>query len=374
MTAAPIMLAAGGTGGHLFPAEALAAALKARGRPVMLVTDRRSADYGSRFPDAAVHVIRSGTPTGAGAVGRVLALGQVAAGTLAAGRLLKRLRPAAALGFGGYPSLPGMLAAIRLGLPTAIHEQNAVLGRANRLLAPRVAKIATAFAEVERLRPADRGKLALTGNPVRPAFRAVRQSAYAPPAAADAIRILVLGGSQGARILSQVIPEALTGLPVALRARLRISQQCRPEDLNRVRGVYDTSAVAADLAPFFGDVPERLGVAHLCIARAGASTCAEFTMAGRPAILVPYAKATDAHQDANAAVLAAAGAARTIPEPDFTPTHLRQVLLELFAAPETLARMAASARGLGRPDAAESLADLIEGLAARGADRRRATA
>lgn len=374
MTAAPIMLAAGGTGGHLFPAEALAAALKARGRPVVLVTDRRSADYDGRFPDVAVHVVRSATPTGAGALGRALALAQVAAGTLAARRLLRQLRPAAALGFGGYPSLPGMFAAIRLGLPTAVHEQNVVLGRANRLLAPRVRKIATAFPDIQRLRAADRDKLAITGNPVRPAFRAVRERAYAAPAPTEAIRVLVLGGSQGARILSEVIPESLIALPEALRARLRVSQQCRPEDLARVRALYGEGAIAAELAPFFTDVAERLGAAHLCIARAGASTCAELTVAGRPALLVPYARATDGHQEANAAVLAAAGAARMILEPAFTPDALQRTLVDLLAAPGTLTRMAERARDFGLPAAAENLADMIEGLAGIGSDRAKVAA
>jgi UDP-N-acetylglucosamine--N-acetylmuramyl-(pentapeptide) pyrophosphoryl-undecaprenol N-acetylglucosamine transferase len=374
MTAAPILLAAGGTGGHLFPAEALAATLKARGRSVVLVTDRRSADYGNRFPDVAVHVVRSATPTGAGALGLALALAQVAAGTLAARRLLRQLRPAAALGFGGYPSLPGMLAAIRLGLPTAVHEQNAVLGRANRLLTPRVAKIATAFPEIQQLRPADRNKLVLTGNPVRSAFRAVRERAYAAPSPTEAIHVLVLGGSQGARILSEVIPQALIAMPVALRARLRVSQQCRPEDLARVRDLYAEGAITAELAPFFTDVAERLGGAHLCIARAGASTCAELTVAGRPALLVPYARATDGHQEANAAVLAAAGAVRMILEPSFTPDTLQRTLVDLLAAPELLTRMAEKARSLGLPAAAEKLADMIEGLAETPGARRRIAA
>jgi UDP-N-acetylglucosamine--N-acetylmuramyl-(pentapeptide) pyrophosphoryl-undecaprenol N-acetylglucosamine transferase len=374
MTAAPIMLAAGGTGGHLFPAEALAAALKARGRSVVLVTDRRSADYGGRFPDVAVHVVRSATPTGAGALGRALALAQVAAGTLAARRFLRQLRPAAALGFGGYPSLPGMFAAIRLGLPTAVHEQNAVLGRANRLLTPRVGKIATAFPEIQRLRPTDCNKLVLIGNPVRPAFRAIRERVYVPPAPTADIRILVLGGSQGARILSEVIPEALVALPAVLRGRLRVSQQCRPEDLPRVRDLYGEGTVAAELAPFFSDVAERLDAAHLCIARAGASTCAELTVAGRPALLIPYARATDGHQEANAAVLTAAGAARMILEPAFTPDILQRILIDLFAAPDELTRMAERARGLGLPTAAENLADMIEGLAENGGDHRRIAA
>jgi UDP-N-acetylglucosamine--N-acetylmuramyl-(pentapeptide) pyrophosphoryl-undecaprenol N-acetylglucosamine transferase len=353
-----IVLAAGGTGGHLFPAEALARELMGRGFRVALVTDRRGQAFGDKLPGVALHRIRAGR-FGAGLVSKVVGIAELALGTLEAGRLLRTLAPAAAVGFGGYPSVPTMLAAARQGLPTVIHEQNAILGRANRLLAPRVRWIATAFAEVGGLRETDLPRVMFTGNPVRPAIAALRSSPYRAPETDGAFDILVLGGSQGARVLSEVVPAAFAALPETLRRRLRVTQQARAEDLEAVRRAHRASGVAAELAPFFNDVPERLARAHLVISRAGASTMAELQMVGRPAILVPYLHAADDHQTANARALEKAGGAWVMPQASFTGAALAQALQALIAAPEQLVRAAAAAHAQGRPDAARGLADLV---------------
>ncbi|HWI27338.1 MAG TPA: undecaprenyldiphospho-muramoylpentapeptide beta-N-acetylglucosaminyltransferase [Stellaceae bacterium] len=353
-----IVLAAGGTGGHLFPAEALARELMARGFRVALVTDRRGQAFGDKLPGVELHRIRAGR-FGAGLMSKVVGVAELALGTLEAGRLLRMLSPAAVVGFGGYPSVPTMLAAARLGLPTAIHEQNAILGRANRLLAPRVKRIATSFAELGGVRDFDRTRLMLTGNPVRPAIAALRGTPYRMPGDDTGFDILVLGGSQGARVLSEVVPAAFALLPEPLRRRLRITQQARPEDIEAVRVAHRASGTAAELAPFFNDVPERLVRAHLVISRAGASTMAELTMVGRPAILVPYLHAADDHQTANARALEQVGGAWVIPQAAFTAEGLAEMLRGLIAEPERLARAAATAHAQGRPDAARDLADLI---------------
>ena len=285
-------------------------------------------------------------------------------GTIEAARLLRSLAPAAAVGFGGYPSVPTMLAATRLGLPTLLHEQNARLGRANRLIAARVRRIATSFPEVAGLRAADRDRVRETGNPVRPAVAALSGAAYLPPAGETPVALLVTGGSQGARILSAVVPAALAQLPPALRRRLTVMQQARPEDVETVRRTHAANGIAAEVAAFFDDIPARLARAQLVICRAGASTVAELTVVGRPAILVPYRHAAEDHQTANARAIAAAGAAWTMDETAFTPTLLAERLTTLLAAPAQLTAAAAAAQRLGRPDAAARLADLT--LAAAG--------
>lgn len=362
MSGGLVILAAGGTGGHIFPAEALARALLARRWRVALVTDRRGQAFGERLPDAELHRIRAGR-FGGGLVNNVVGIAELALGTLEAGRLLRQLRPRAAVGFGGYPSVPTMLAAARQGLASVLHEQNAVLGRANRLLASRVRCIATSFATVAGLPEAGHIRTVVTGNPVRSAIAARRGAAYAAPGADGPVRLLVLGGSQGARVLSDVVPAALAALPAPLRRRLRVVQQARPEDLDAVRRAYAASAIDAELAAFFEDVPARLAAAHLVIARSGASTAAELTAIGRPALLVPYPHAADDHQTANARALAGAGAAWVVPQPDFTAAALAGQLAALLDAPGALAAAAAAAHALGRPDAAERLADLVIGVA-----------
>ena len=371
MSPRPIVLAAGGTGGHMFPAEALAAELLQRGFPVALVTDRRGQAFGERLPGVALHRIRAGR-IGAGLMGKVTALAETALGTLEAGRLLRALAPAAAVGFGGYPSVPTMLAATRLGLPTLLHEQNALLGRANRLLAPRVGTIATSFANVGGLRAGAAARIVETGNPVRGAVAALRGAPYVAPGDGR-IEILVIGGSQGARILSATVPEALARLDPDLRARLFVMQQARPEDLAEVERAHAAHGIAAEVAPFFEDVPARLARAHLVISRSGASTVAELATIGRPAILVPYRFAADDHQSANARALAEVGAAWVMPEASFTPPRLAEQIALLLAAPQSLAAAATAAHRLGRPDAAERLADLVAAAAGHNGAAARAT-
>ncbi|WP_207476882.1 undecaprenyldiphospho-muramoylpentapeptide beta-N-acetylglucosaminyltransferase [Arenibaculum pallidiluteum] len=362
MTGRPILLAAGGTGGHMFPAEALARELLAGGHAVALVTDRRGKAFGDALPEVPVLRIRAASPSG-GLLGKARALVELGLGTLQAQKLLGRLRPAAVVGFGGYPSVPAVLAAQRAGIPTVLHEQNAVLGRANRLLAGGAVSICTAFPEVEAVRPADAGKLVLTGNPVRPAIAALRARPYPAPDG-GVLSILVTGGSQGARIFSEVVPAALERLDAGHRARLRLAQQARPEDIEEVRRRYAALGVRAELETFFRDMPERLAACHLMVCRAGASTVAELTAAGRPALLVPYPHATDDHQTANARAAEAAGAAWLMQQPDFTPDALAARLAALLDAPGVLAAAAGAARGWGSIDAASRLAEVALAAAA----------
>ena len=365
---ATFVLAAGGTGGHLFPAEALAAILVERGARVTLATDRRGDAFAAAVPGVAVTQIWAGQ-LGGGALHSACGVAGIALGIVQARRLLRRLAPEAVIGFGGYPSLPTMLAASQLGLPTVIHEQNAVLGRANRLLARRVGRIATGFAETSGLRPADRACALYTGHPVRPAIRAVAGVPYRPPEAGRPIELLVLGGSQGARILADLVPPALAALPAELRATLRVSQQARPEDCERVSAQFAAAGIAAEISSFFKDVPERLGRAQLAICRAGASTVAELAAAGRPALLVPYPFATADHQSANAAAFAASGAGWSVAQGALTAPILAALLAERLADPARLAEAAAASRRFAPDDAAERLAALVLALAARTAER-----
>jgi UDP-N-acetylglucosamine--N-acetylmuramyl-(pentapeptide) pyrophosphoryl-undecaprenol N-acetylglucosamine transferase len=364
------VLAAGGTGGHLFPAEAVARLLVAEGGRVHLLTDRRAAGgvgaFAAAVPGVEIAQIRAGRFDG-GPLHAACGLAELALGTLQARRLLRRLMPDAAIGFGGYPSVPTMLAAAQLGLPILIHEQNAVLGRANRLLAPRARRIATGFPDTAGLRPADRARAVQTGNPVRPAIRAIGGSGYVPPAPGQPIELLVLGGSQGARVFSEIVPPALAALPAELRTRLRLSQQARPEDRARVTAEYERIGIAAEIDSFFTDVPDRLCRAHLAICRAGASTVAELAVAGRPALLVPYPHAMDDHQAANAAQFAAAGGGWVAAEDGLTPARLAERLAALLADPSGLAAAAAAARVFARDDAAERLTALAVELATGGA-------
>lgn len=363
-----IVLAAGGTGGHLFPAEALARELMSRGYRVALVTDRRGQAFGEKL-GVDLHRIRAGRFSG-GIADKVVGIAELALGTLEAQRLLRRLGPAAVVGFGGYPSVPTMLAAARLKLPTVIHEQNALLGKANRLLAPRATRIATSFAETRGIRPEDRGRVTLTGNPVRPAIGAVRGTAYPTPTADGPFRLLVIGGSQGAHILSEIVPPALAALPDRERQRLVVAQQARPEDLDAVRGRYDGSGIEIELASFFDDIPDRLVRTHLVISRAGASSVAELEVVGRPAILVPFAHAAEDHQSLNARALAAAGAAWVLREAEFTTQILATRLTALIDDPNRLAHAAAAAFALGKPQAGHALAELVD-QAAGGANGHR---
>jgi UDP-N-acetylglucosamine--N-acetylmuramyl-(pentapeptide) pyrophosphoryl-undecaprenol N-acetylglucosamine transferase len=352
-----ILLAAGGTGGHVFPAEALAGALAARGYRLALITDDRGARYGGELGRIDSHRLPLKKMTG-GIARRIAGALSLVPGFFAARRLMARLRPSAVVGFGGYPSLPTVAAAAAARVPTVLHEQNAVLGRANRLVAGRVDIIAGSFA---RTRGAERA--VHVGNPVRPAAIGLRGAAYIVPSRESELRLLVTGGSQGASIFGRVVPEAVAALAPELLARLRIVQQTREDDAARVRDAYAGLGVAAEAAPFFADLPARMAGAQIVIARAGASTVAELACIGRPAILVPYPHATDDHQTANALALVDAGGAWTVPDKDFAAAVLAARLTALLDDPSPLPRMAQSAWSFGKPDAAERLADLVASLA-----------
>ncbi len=355
---APVLLAAGGTGGHLFPAEALAAALIKRGMPVHLASDRRAAAYGGgTFADDTIHVIASATLRGRNPVALIRTAATLGFGVMQGFALIGRIKPAAVVGFGGYPTIPPVLAASWRGVPTLIHDANAVIGRANRLLAPRVTAIATSFPDLFSDTPTLAAKATLTGNPVRPAV--VTAAAMPYPAATDPMRLLIFGGSQGARVMADVVPAAIELLEPELRARLAIVQQARAEDLDRVRSVYGKLMLPFEVAPFFSDLPARIAASHLIIARSGASTVAELSVIGRPAILVPLPHALDQDQFANAGVLEKAGGAIRLRQDQFTPRRLADEIAAIAAAPQRLVVMAAAARTLGRLDAADRLADLV---------------
>ena len=366
------VLAAGGTGGHLFPAEALARELVRQGAQVHLATDRRADAFADKVPGVSICQVRAGR-FGGGPLHLAYGVAEMALGIVQARRLLRRLAPDVVVGFGGYASVPTMLAASQLGIPTVIHEQNAVLGRANRLLAPRASRIATGFAETAGLRAADRSRTVHTGNPVRPAILAAA-TAYMPPVPGQPIELLILGGSQGARIFSDVVPPSLAALPSELRGALRISQQARPEDRDRVVADLQAAGIAAEVETFFNDVPARLARAHIMVCRSGASTISELAAAGRPALLVPYPHAMDDHQAANARAFAAAGAGWAMPQSSLTAPLLAERLTELLRDGAALGHAAAQARGFGRDDAAERLAALAIALAplVDGAKKRRA--
>ena len=357
-----VLLAAGGTGGHLFPAEALGLTLAARGWNVHLATDRRIESYGRDFPAEQIHFIRSATLSGSRleSAGALIAL---VAGYLQARRLIGRLKPAAAVGFGGYPTVPPILAAVSARVPTVVHEQNAVLGRANKFLAPRVTRLATSFAEVGGAEGM-KGKVVQTGNPVRPAVIAAAATPYPIRTADEPFRLTVFGGSQGAQFLSDVVPAAIAMLTRDMQGRLRITQQCRPEDLGRVRQAYELLRVEAELQSFFTDMPKKIAASHLVVSRSGASTCAELAVIARPAIMVPLPHAIDQDQRANAEVLAAAGGGWMIPQADLTPQRLAAELERFARAPDRLAEASAAARSVSRPDAVDRLADLVEKVAA----------
>jgi UDP-N-acetylglucosamine--N-acetylmuramyl-(pentapeptide) pyrophosphoryl-undecaprenol N-acetylglucosamine transferase len=355
------VVAAGGTGGHFFPAEALARELLSLGRSVHLVTDQRTDVFGERGLETTVHHVRAARATGS-PTQAARGLAELAAGVVQARRLLLQLKPAAVVGFGGYPSIPTMAAAVYLRLPTLIHEQNAVLGRANRLLAPIARQIATGFVTTAGLRSADGARAVYTGNPVRPAFLEAGRKDYFPPPPGGSIELLVLGGSQGAHVLSEIVPPALMMLPTELRNRLRISQQARPEDVAAVSEIYRGGNIAAELNRFFDDVPERLARAHLVICRAGASTVAELAAVGRPALLLPYPLATDDHQTANARAFSDAGGGWRIPQSGLASAALAARLEDLLADNALLATAARRAWEFGRRDATQRLAQLALSL------------
>ncbi|ATQ43800.1 undecaprenyldiphospho-muramoylpentapeptide beta-N-acetylglucosaminyltransferase [Caulobacter mirabilis] len=363
MPARLAVVAAGGTGGHLFPAQALAEELIRRGWRIVLATDERGALYADKFPADQRIALSAATARPGDPIGMLKAGWAVLQGTLQAGRAFKQLDPAVVVGFGGYPSLPGLLAGIAQRRPTVIHEQNAVFGRVNRFIAGRVDAVACAFPTLQLAKPAVASRTHVVGNPVRPDIRALYGVPYEAPAADGPIRILVTGGSQGARLLSELTPEAIAKLPEDLRVRIEVQQQTRKESMDIARRTYANAMVKAEVAPFFRDMAGRLKTAHLVIGRAGASTVCELAVAGKPSVLVPLAVALDDHQTYNAKLLADAGAAAICPERELTVDTLAGALNALLKDPDWLARMAAGAKSVARPDAAERLADLVEDTA-----------
>jgi UDP-N-acetylglucosamine--N-acetylmuramyl-(pentapeptide) pyrophosphoryl-undecaprenol N-acetylglucosamine transferase len=354
-----VLLAAGGTGGHLFPAEALGVVLKARGVAVDLATDARATRYGVEFPARATHIIPSSPMQGRDPLALAKTVGTIGVGVAKALRLLGRIKPAAVVGFGGYPTLPPLYAATLRRIPTVIHDANAVMGRANRLLASRVSAIATGFPGVVAHDGELAAKATVTGNPVRPAVVAAATQPYPVRDMTAPLRLLVFGGSQGARVMADIVPGAIERLAPELRARLVITQQVRPEDHDRVAGPYARLSVAHEVAPFFADLPARIAASHLIVSRSGASTVAELAAIGRPSILVPLPHALDQDQLANANVLARAGGAIVLKQADFTPERLAAEITKLAAAPGKLAAMATGAKSAGVLDAADRLADLV---------------
>jgi len=356
------VLAAGGTGGHLIPAFALADELAARGHHVALITDERGAAIPGKPAALTAHVLPAGRLQGKNPLSWVRGARAIMEGRRMALRLFESFAPTAVVGFGGYPALPALLAARSAQIPSVIHEQNAVLGRVNRYLAPRVEAIATSYRQVDRLAPKLADKVHLVGNPVRADVLALRDQPFPQFTEEGLLRILVTGGSQGARVLSEVVPDGLAMLPTALRSRLQVTQQCRPEDIEAVRNRYAGHDIPAELGTYFEDMAERLADAHLFIGRAGASTIAELTAVGRPAILVPLPIATDDHQAANTREVVAAGGARSIRQSKFTAAELAKQIQAMAQQPETLANAAHAAWNCGYPKAASDLADLIEGF------------
>jgi UDP-N-acetylglucosamine--N-acetylmuramyl-(pentapeptide) pyrophosphoryl-undecaprenol N-acetylglucosamine transferase len=354
------VLAAGGTGGHLFPAQALAEVLRARGWRIVLATDERGALYADKFPAEQRLTLDAATFKPGDILGMIGAGVAIVKGVGQASAAFKALDPSIVVGFGGYPSLPSLIAALTGKRATLIHEQNAVLGRVNRLFAPLADQVACAFPTLEKASAKVKAAAVVVGNPVRPEIRALYETDYEPPEPNGEIRLLITGGSQGARLLSELTPEAVSKLPDTLRYRLKVQQQTRRDSMESARQAYKEALVEAEIAPFFRDMAGRLGRAHLVIGRAGASTCCELAVAGRPSILAPLAIAADDHQRFNAKRLAEAGGAEVAPEQVLTVEVLSNALTKLLGDPTRLARMAKAARSVAMPEAAERLADLVE--------------
>jgi len=366
MTTAPasvdpglVVLSTGGTGGHVFPAQALAAELSERGARLALVTDRRGDAFSGPLAPLDSYQISAAGVSGRSLSAMTSAVFKLSIGFVQARRLLKDLRPDVVVGFGGYPSIPTMLAASRRRLKTVIHEQNAILGRANRLLAPRVDRIATSFETTAELRDADASKACWTGNPVRPEIAALSGRPYPTPHRDAPFNILVFGGSQGASVFGEIVPPALARLAPSTLERLRITQQVRAEQIPTIENAYRSAGIAAEIQTFFSDMPALLERAHLVISRAGASTIAELTAVGRPAILVPYPHAIDDHQSANAARLSDAGGAWMYPQESLTPELLSERLRMLIEQPGTLETAANCAARIGMPVATTQLTDVV---------------
>lgn len=361
MAKGTILLAAGGTGGHLFPAEALAHELIARGWEVHLATDERAERFAGKFPAKAIHPIASATFGSKNPVALARTFWTIFRGVRQASALIRKIKPAVVVGFGGYPTLPPVYAATRRGVPSIIHEQNAVMGRANKALAARVTAIAGGF--LDNTNNTFASKTVLTGNPVRPAVLEAAEVPYMPPGVGEPFRFVVFGGSQGAQYFSDAVPAAIEALPETQRRRLHIVQQARAEDADNVRADYEGLGVEAEVNPFFTDLAARIAAAHLVMSRSGASTVSEIAVIGRPALLVPYPYALDHDQAANAAALAAAGGAEVHPQASLAGGKITELLNAMMDDPARLSAMAAAAKSAGRPNAARLLADLTEVIA-----------
>ena len=358
MSSKVCVVAAGGTGGHMFPAEALSRELAARGWRIVLATDHRGEQYAHSFP--AEERLALDAATGSGPVGMAKAGVAILKGVGQARAALTRLDAAVVVGFGGYPSAPALLAALSQKRPTLVHEQNAVLGRTNRWLAPYVGAIASSFPNLQKVPETVQGRVTLIGNPVRPDIRALYDRPFAAPVDGGPIHVLVTGGSQGARILSETAPRALAALPDAIRGRLKVQQQSRPETLESARQIYLEAGIDAEVAPFFRDMAARLSAAHLVIGRAGASTCSELAVAAVPSLLIPLKIAMDDHQRFNAASLADAGGAEVVLEDAVTVEAMTASLAAILSDPARLSAMSAGARAAALPDATARLADMVE--------------
>ncbi|MBL8530589.1 MAG: undecaprenyldiphospho-muramoylpentapeptide beta-N-acetylglucosaminyltransferase [Hyphomonadaceae bacterium] len=362
MTKKLVIIAAGGTGGHLFPAAAFAEEMRQRGWRVVLMTDARGRRYAEHFPAERIEDVAAASPT-ANPLKAIPALLKIWRGVGEAKRRFDELKPSLVAGFGGYPSFPALMAARARKVPIIIHEQNSVLGRVNRTLANSAAIVACAFERLDRLPASAEARKRVVGNPVRLPILAVRERPYPEAPAGGRLNLLIIGGSQGARVFGEVIPKAVAALPQALRDRLDVVQQVREEQVDEVKKAYAAANIAAEVAPFFSNMGERLGAAHFVIARAGASTVTELQVAGRPAVLVPFAAAADDHQTANAEGLSGVGAADVLSEPEFTPATLTALLERRLSDTHQLAVRAAAARAAAKPQAAKTLADLAESAA-----------
>jgi UDP-N-acetylglucosamine--N-acetylmuramyl-(pentapeptide) pyrophosphoryl-undecaprenol N-acetylglucosamine transferase len=360
------VVAAGGTGGHLFPAQALSEALIARGWRIVLASDERVAAFAESFPAEERIGLSARTYKPRDPFSMALAGLSIFRGILQARAAFARIDPAVVVGFGGYPSVPGLMAGITQNRPTVLHEQNAVMGRANRRMAAHVRAVACAFPILHKAPAQITNRLTVVGNPVRPEIRELADKPYLPPEPGGTLRLLITGGSQGARLLSELMPVAIAKLPEEMRNRLRVQQQTRKESMDSARRIYANANVQAEIAPFFRDMATRLRQAHLVVGRAGAGTVCEFAIAGKPAILVPLAIALDDDQGQNAKVMADAGGAQVAREDQLTVDVMANALFKLLSNPDRLSRMAAGARSIARPDAAERLADLVERTAAQG--------
>jgi UDP-N-acetylglucosamine--N-acetylmuramyl-(pentapeptide) pyrophosphoryl-undecaprenol N-acetylglucosamine transferase len=357
-----IILSSGGTGGHMTPAQSLARDLLSRGYKIEVVTDGRGMRYKNMFGDIPMHVTKAGT-NGAGLIGKIGGALKLVTGVGQALALMLKKKPVLVVGFGGYPSVPGVYAAQLLGIPTIIHEQNAIIGKANAFLAPKAERIAISMPRIRGLSDADLIRTVYTGNPVRPDILALYTEPYPTIHEDGEVHILVIGGSLGATVLSDVVPKALAGLPAEYRKRLRITQQCREADLEAARAVYEKAGIQAELSTFVDNMADALRKAHLVISRSGASTVAEVTTAGRPAIFVPYPHHKDQQQKINADAVADEGGAWVMTEDGFTVQTLSERIEMFFQNPEILFRAAEAASACGKPDSTRKLGNLVTAMA-----------